>query len=846
MKKGKYLFLMAALCPLVPLPLYSQEEEEEFEELEEFVAEETIDDPLGIIPTREIDSVFGVDKNIVDIPRSVTIVEGSTLDSYGIDSVGDIAAVSAGTFSNNQFGIEGNVDIRNTNGDNYFRGFKKLTNRGNFRTPIGAADRFEIIKGPPPVFYGVGSVGGLLNYYPKTARGANAQYFEEDTGKISATYGTYDKKKFSIEYGTPFEIAGRKGGLYTYLGVEDSGNFYNFVDNRDRIFQITTVYDLTDKITMEMGIQYGDFDQIQNPGWNRLTQSLIDNGTYITGVASVRARDVDGSGRLEPDELDGGTGFGQFSNVIPGISANFIGTGGGITVGGVDLDTFIANNLVDTTDIDGDGNTTETLAGLDDLGTTTLSPRVGYTEGEDFGISRNFTGYFDLHFDAGDNLTLKNQLFYDYYDTQRNTTYGFNNDYEGHVIEDKFTGVWNPDFGELPVEMNVIFGGSVRYTEVIARSDFLTEPFTIRDLTQTVTADDRIALAQVSFESSQGGFSRATNSYDNFVENHYTDTGLFLNFDTTVWDALNINAGVTQHWINVSAQNRGFLNRAAPSTVFGDSDNYLNGSFSVSYTTPWNIVPYFTIAKSSFIDDGQASELDVGQVTSNSYVQDSDLVEAGLKGVVFDNKLYFAFSVYQQNRTQFSAQLGTSVGERTTGYELELNYAMNKNFFFTGTASWLKTQRKGTQTILGVPLTFIADQQGISVEEAYSRYGALRFNSFGGTINNAFTVNPEEPGRPDKIISVYGNYISDYGLACTIGFTYFPSVNAGYFGDVVLPEYFEWNGSISYAFNKNWSARINISNIFDETGYKSQNLFFDELALPIAGRRADLTVSYAW
>ncbi|MCH2156372.1 MAG: TonB-dependent receptor [Opitutales bacterium] len=842
-KTKRYALVLAACCA----SLAFAQEDDETVELETFTTEESINDPLAIIPNRQIDSVFGEGQKIVDIPRSITIVEGATLDSYGIDSVGDIAAVSAGTFSNNQFGIEGNVDIRNTNGDNYFRGFKKLTNRGNFRTPIGAADRFEIIKGPPPVSYGVGSVGGLLNYYPKTARGNTTRFLESSTGKVTATVGTYDKKKISLEYGTPIEVAGKSGGVYTFLGLEDSGGFYNFVDNKDIIAQATFVLDLTDIVSIETGFQYGDFDQIQNPGWNRITQDLVDNHTYITGAAAVRNRDLNGSGRIEPFETDGNTGFGQFTNLIPGISLD---ANGGIihSFSGLPLDDWIAANLTEGAggipdDLDGDGITGESLAALDLTGTTTISERTGFTEPEDYGISRNLTVFFDMKAEPSDTFSIKNQVFYDYYDTQRNTTYGFNNDYEGHVIENKMTAVINPDFGDS-VDLSIITGISYRYTEMVARSAFLNEPFAFRDLTQQVTANERFAIAE-SNNVAGSGFNRESRIYDNWVESDYGDLGAFASINLTLFEKLNINAGYAYHKVDIDTVNFGWLDRASNEPV-SDTESYDTYSGSISYDAPFGLKPYITFAEAAYIADGQASEVNVGLVRSETYIQGSDLIEGGVKGVLFDDKLYFSFAAFEQNRTEFSAQAGQLIGENTSGIELEVNWAINDNFFVTGNATWLKTQRKGSQTILGVPFQYIAEQQGISYEEALSRYGALRFNAFGGPIVDEFTTDPEEPGRPDKFFSLYGNYVSDFGLSATLGFSWYESVDAGYFGYVVLPSYFEWNGSVSYAFENGWNARVNLYNITDETGYKSQNLFFDELLLATQGFRADLSVSYAW
>ena len=50
----------------------------------------------------------------------------------------------------------------------------------------------------------------------------------------------------------------------------------------------------------EFGGMYHDFKGNQVAGWNRLTQDLIDNGTYITG--SPRSLDTNGDGLLSTAE----------------------------------------------------------------------------------------------------------------------------------------------------------------------------------------------------------------------------------------------------------------------------------------------------------------------------------------------------------------------------------------------------------------------------------------------------------------------------------------------------------------------------------------------------------------
>ena len=53
---------------------------------------------------------------------------------------------------------------------------------------------------------------------------------------------------------------------------------------------------------------YHSNGDVQTPGWNRLTQALIDNGTYITG-RNTSLKDADGNGRLTLNEFGGNPYF---------------------------------------------------------------------------------------------------------------------------------------------------------------------------------------------------------------------------------------------------------------------------------------------------------------------------------------------------------------------------------------------------------------------------------------------------------------------------------------------------------------------------------------------------------
>ncbi len=91
-------------------------------------------DMAGIRQKKSSSMVFGLDKDLVDTPRAVTVISDKLLSRYNIKTVYDFTAVSAGTYTGSYFGVPGSLNIRGTMADNYFNGFQGLSNFANFPT----------------------------------------------------------------------------------------------------------------------------------------------------------------------------------------------------------------------------------------------------------------------------------------------------------------------------------------------------------------------------------------------------------------------------------------------------------------------------------------------------------------------------------------------------------------------------------------------------------------------------------------------------------------------------------------------------------------------------------------
>src|SRR5689334_3377527 len=144
--------------------------------LERFVAEEKPFDPTGLINNRPVNSAFGFDKPVVEAPKAISLISTQQMESVGIRVSDDLVKVAPSTYSNFRYGLQGNISIRNQTSDFYFRGMKRIDPQGNFRTMWGANDGLEIVRGPASPIFGLGRIGGYVNFIPKTARAATGKY----------------------------------------------------------------------------------------------------------------------------------------------------------------------------------------------------------------------------------------------------------------------------------------------------------------------------------------------------------------------------------------------------------------------------------------------------------------------------------------------------------------------------------------------------------------------------------------------------------------------------------------------------------------------------------------------
>ena len=145
--------------------------------------------------------------------------------------------------------------------------------------------------------------------------------------------------------GGPGRFGGQDFGYYLYSELEGSGSYYRESGVEQTMLQASFDADLTDRLQVQFGGMYDDFTGNQIAGWNRLTQELVDRGTYVTGqplpldtdgdgLISHREFDVDGDGFTDLNPFAAGLIPGSPEALDPGGSGDGVCSVGGTSVFG--------------------------------------------------------------------------------------------------------------------------------------------------------------------------------------------------------------------------------------------------------------------------------------------------------------------------------------------------------------------------------------------------------------------------------------------------------------------------------------------------------------------------------
>jgi iron complex outermembrane receptor protein len=743
-------------------------------------------DPAGLLERQPDATVFGLDKALLDTGRQASFASAETLQRYGVQSINDLVAVAPGAFTDSYYGVAGALNLRGTLAETYFRGFKRIENRGTYPTPLGAADRIEVVRGPATPAMGPGKVGGFLNFTPKTTRREHG-FLDRPTGDVEIEGGSYGHQRLTADLGAPVKLGTAEGGVFAYAEVDDSHSYYHGIYPRHQLAQLAADLDLGDGWSTGFGgMVYHSDGNVQTPGWNRVTPSLIDSGQYQAGRNAALV-DSNGDGRLGHAEADAGASPGAglitaFFGFTPATDPRFKLTSG--------------------------------------VRTVTLSPRTVFVSPADFSRTDTTTLYWDLNKALGEGQALKLQLFYDDLKNKRFVSYGFPADYDARVVEGRLGWTVARTYGEVKTE--TLLGAALRVYGGQQKESFNGGYLSLdrRDLSQGPSATDIFA----------DPFHDATVPWETRVVSRWRDAGLFGVTDIR-WRSLDLTVGGRYDDFHVVSRDDGTLvfGAAAGRSYRKDTGD---GSYSATLTwhAPMGLMPYVTTARTASLELGQAGGVAPSLVGGTNWLTASTLSEAGVKLRAFDDSLTGSFGVYRQTRTRLE-QGNAVTGTKGQGVELELRWLATRNLSFTFAGNLQRT------TVLGPDNGFIVIPP--------AAVGVSGINGYGGayavySVAQLRSGNYDQSLIPHAVTSLYAVYTTDrasWGRAgATLGATSVSRTASILPGGFVPPAYVTVNAS-GFVEHGPWRVSANIDNLADARFFTPvADVYANVAALPGVGR----------
>ena len=656
------------------------------------------------------ESSMGFAKDLLDTPRSVAFVDQDQLALKGITSVEDLTKAIPGVFTVTRYGYAGGVNIRDVQADNYYRGMKRITAQGHSRTDLDGAESVEIVKGPPSPIYGVGAIGGYMNFYPKTGRSNTTGLLSESEGYVQGTVGSYNKAEVQFGFGGPYEVAGKQAGYYIFGTLERSDTFIEQVSVTQRLLQAgTSIDNFVGPLRLETGFQAQN-SITSGAFMNRVTQDLINHGTYLTGqplaildptgqyaVSTLNLNEYSPvKGTLSagnqpltqrwnwPTDSQGHyLEFGHFP-VVPGIPQSmhdYLTTGPGQSL------TCNAANIMRAMKV---GSPLPASGYLPvgfvlnpcTVGTTQVDyHRNGAWEREQ--NAKLGTGYADLIWDVAPGTSVKNQMFYDVLDSYKDSYLPYGETQDIHLFEDKITAVHRIPESSLPSWLAVNALSSINYRRTTGE---IIDGGGDWDWRQDVMQGNGLQQPNNMFYNNrdnntyaEGAPATTWNSsyYDErgvgvmFDMDFFKDTNLVVGYryDILHSNALsappyNANTGVSPTPVTPGQWQAPVLTCTAPgpgcpgqldppSPVYLHADTTSSGgswSASLSERLPWGLRPYFTISRADLELSGSNDILTAAQVATGHLLGHAQLKEIGIKGSWLNERLFVTIDGYEQQR----------------------------------------------------------------------------------------------------------------------------------------------------------------------------------------------------
>ncbi|RUO70281.1 TonB-dependent receptor [Pseudidiomarina salinarum] len=233
----------------------------------------------GLSPKNNpVDGVFGGDKVLADIPRSVTPISSQLLEAAAINDLHDISKVAPNTYSAAGFGAPSLPTIRGQLGEIFQLGMRRQGGNNGLGIPLSfnSVAQVDVVRGVAPVILGsTQRTGGFVNLQPKQAQ------LQETDNIVQLSAGRWQQYRAQVDMNQVLDNG--KQALRASVEVVREDSFYDYAGyDSDNIYLAWRwLPDASSELNLHA--EFYDVDWTDNAGLNRPTQDLIDHGWYVQG-----------------------------------------------------------------------------------------------------------------------------------------------------------------------------------------------------------------------------------------------------------------------------------------------------------------------------------------------------------------------------------------------------------------------------------------------------------------------------------------------------------------------------------------------------------------------------------
>jgi len=835
MRVTKYLIAASALSLAFTATAHAETAEEAAAETADRDADaitvngERLNKETSILSSRAPTSIYGTGETLLNTPRSVTQINTEQLTKDIITSSDDLAKYAPGiTRGGGQ--NAGIVPTLRAQGSEVFqdgqRGYA-VRHPANFNAYEGA----DIVAGPSSVIFGsVTGSGGYINYLTKKPD------FDQRRSSLTTRIGSIipdGKSKFGFTV-TGDDTAPISDTLAyrTSITVQKQDDYYDNVKNNFYAFYGALAWKPASNFRADLNASYDNYyDWNVTHGWNRATQSLVDDGLYYAGRATPIIQN--GSTYWSPvfasgDANSAATGWVQRARnsagqyvVVPGTfqtASPNTQTSPGTVRGWVYDPTLEGNEL-------------------------TKISRQRSQRAEDQNTSRRFTAQLKLNWDVGEHTSVVNSTFYErssdttdatgsfqvqsrdrIFDNRLEVRHSF--EFGGGIIDDSNTGVIYRRETNRSIAANNSFGTS------IYAYDLTLDPSTKNpgDLLGIATANPNGGNAAWIGTAGQPQYSNYF-GWLSLPPMYYAGNGLYAESvaaytSQTAWttitaftqhnlkfgDFAGLNVGGSRSWVDASIRNPFPLPGASERKDDGDFKLYsVQASPYVKPTASSTI--YFTYDRSIAINTGLFSNgLTWGSGAAANLLNPlqfkslSELYEVGIKAEPIAGQLFVTLSGFKQARDQSPDQFNNIARLKVKGIETTLRYQPSEAWRTGLNFNYLSAYNEYTSQAGFAPRGFVADN--------------------GTVFSDSNVLNQLPAGRFDAV------QIPKYNLSGYLDWRHPSGFGAELSGWLTSPWYLNLSKTVRIPTSYNldlglfyrqprWNAQIQVQNLTDQLNFVS-------------------------